>query len=67
MLFELRLKLPGDIHKVFGVHKGASVELTLAIDVRTLDELLIKHHDNLLLCLSNNCSTGSKRHISTLN
>jgi len=66
MLGQLRLKLASDVHEMGGVHKTATVEITLPVDVSTLQELLIKHHNDFLLSLSDHCSTRSERHIGSL-
>lgn len=63
---ELVLELAGNVHQVSWVDEGASVQLTLSIDAITLNELLIKHDNNLLLSLSNDRSTSAVRDVESL-
>ena len=66
MLLELAVEFACDVHQMSRFHKGASVQLALAIDVSALNKLLIKHHDQLLLSLADYRASCTKRHISPL-
>jgi hypothetical protein len=50
-------ELPGQVENVVGVHKSSSVHFTVSIDVRTMEELLVKAHNNLLLSLTHDCAS----------
>lgn len=48
------------------IHEGAAVQLTLTIDIRALDELLVVHDDDFLLSFAYAGTSGTERHVSTL-
>jgi hypothetical protein len=58
-----RFEFLGQIQQVIWVHNSAAVQLTVAEDIAATDELLIEHHDHLVLGASNDGSAQGKGHI----
>jgi hypothetical protein len=63
ILLELLLKLPCEVDQINWVHQGSSIELAVTIDVRALQELLVKQHNNLFLRLANHSAAETKRNV----
>lgn len=60
VLFHESSKLSRDVEEVLRGNLSPSVLLTMSIDIGSMEELFIEHHDDLGISFTNNCSSCTK-------
>lgn len=55
-----RSKVGGEVKQVFGLNISSSVVLALSINISSVEELLVKHHNYLLFSFTNHSSSESE-------
>ena len=47
----------GQVEQMLGVHVGSSVHFAVAIDAVSVQELVVEHHNDLLVCFPHNSTS----------
>ena len=59
------LKFPREVYEIHRIHDCASIELTVAIDVRSLKELFVEEDYHLLFSFANDSAAKAKWYVFT--